>query len=54
VLAGLDHRREPTMEEISEVTGIEPEEVESIKPPRKRRSRLRNPSATRSSPSSGS
>ena len=46
--------REPTPEEIADHTGIEPEEVESIKRSRRRRSRWRSRSATRRSPSSAS
>jgi len=42
--------REPTAQEIADVTGIDPEEVDSIK----RRSRSRSRSATRRSPSSAS
>ena len=46
--------REPTPEEIADVTGIEPDEVDSIKRSAQARSRWRSRSATRRSPSSAS
>ena len=46
--------REPTAEEIAHHTGIEPEEVESIRARPRPRSALRSRSATRRSPSSAS
>ncbi len=46
--------REPTAAEIADVTGIDPEEVDSIKRSPRRRCRWRSRSATRRSRSSGS
>ena len=46
--------REPTPEEIAEVTGIDPEEVDRSSARPRPRSRWRSRSATRRSPSSGS
>jgi len=42
--------REPTPDEIAAVTGIDPDEVDSIKRSRRRRFPWRSPSATRRSP----